>query len=479
MLNNCKIVFYFPDKQASDDEDNEIEIVEPKTDTITIDSDNEEETPSTSKPAAPKGLQITSVKSVVDTTDFLQADPVTAKIDPNADLDVAAFSSSILASLLEVDITEGSSEVKKHQSVSPEGSTTKKQPRKKTTNKPNPALINLNRQRMEEIKRNDAKLQMKVVVKLRRVEEDFEVARKWFANQKDLDSVKAKEQKSEESKVKSSENQDNIGNNEDCTPEAINKKCAEREEEIETPTGHQTVEEDMDITENKGDPVHRDINCTDIEETETHINIIKSREPLNIIDEVEHVERVNPEEEVMEGLETNEISRKSVDESLTETLPIEGNLTDNTESEEKSDSNKQADTEVEVAKSDSVIEKRNDLNESGNTASNTDSVAPAADETTSQADDAGSTKTDSDVSKTKADDAITPDAEIDDADDEAQPTPPQTILEADDQEDQTSKVSPVKPDAEQPADTESSPGKPPTSSSADTASLPQTEDDAV
>lgn len=452
MFNNCKTVFYFPDKQASDDEDNEIEIVEPKTDTITIDSDNEEETPSTSKLAKPKGLQITSVKSVVDTTDFLQTDPVTAKIDPNADIDVAAFSSSILASLLEVDITEGSGEVKTHLSVSPEGSTTKKQPRKKTTNKPNPALINLNRQRMEEIKRNDSKLKMKVVVKLRRVEEEFEVARKWIQNQKELDSAKAKEQTSDESEVKSTENQDHFTSNEDNTTDkpAIKEKCDEKKEEIERPTGHKTVEEDMDITKNKGDPVDNDTHCTDIEEKETSINIIKSKEPLNIIEEVEHVERAKPAEEVMERLE---ISEKSVDESLT------GHMTDNTALEEKSDSDEQADNTSKVAKSDSVIETEDAFNKSGNTASNeNDSVSPAADKTTTKTDNAGSTKTDSDVSKPKANDTITPEADIDGVDDGTQPSFSKTVLEVDDHESQTSKDSPVKPDAEQPTDMESSPG---------------------
>lgn len=452
MFNNCKTVFYFPDKQASDDEDNEIEIVEPKTDTITIDSDNEEETPSTSKLAKPKGLQITSVKSVVDTTDFLQTDPVTAKIDPNADIDVAAFSSSILASLLEVDITEGSGEVKTHLSVSPEGSTTKKQPRKKTTNKPNPALINLNRQRMEEIKRNDSKLKMKVVVKLRRVEEEFEEARKWIQNQKELDSAKAKEQTSDESEVKSTENQDHFTSNEDNTTDkpAIKEKCDEKKEEIERPTGHKTVEEDMDITKNKGDPVDKDTHCTDIEEKETSINIIKSKEPLNIIEEVEHVERAKPAEEVMERLE---ISEKSVDESLT------GHMTDNTALEEKSDSDEQADNTSKVAKSDSVIETEDAFNKSGNTASNeNDSVSPAADKTTTKTDNAGSTKTDSDVSKPKANDTITPEADIDGVDDGTQPSFSKTVLEVDDHESQTSKDSPVKPDAEQPTDMESSPG---------------------
>ncbi|XP_041449144.1 uncharacterized protein LOC111074980 isoform X2 [Drosophila obscura] len=154
------------EKQASDDEDNEIEIVEPKTDTITIDSDNEDEvcSPANSK----KIMKITSVASHAPKKEVVEVPP--------SEADMAAFSSTILASLLEVDITEGTADPK---NVSPGH---KKQPRKKTTNKPNPALLQLERQRMEEIKHTDAKLKMKVRVKLRRAEDEFEVARKWAKN---------------------------------------------------------------------------------------------------------------------------------------------------------------------------------------------------------------------------------------------------------------------------------------------------------
>ncbi|XP_043643731.1 uncharacterized protein LOC122613569 isoform X1 [Drosophila teissieri] len=157
------------DKQASDDEDNEIEIVEPKTDTITIDSDNEDDTPSTStatqQPQQAAIMKITSVTSAAPKKELQE--------NNQADIDVAAFSSTILASLLEVEVNEGASEPK---TVSPGQ---KKQPRKKTTNKPNPALLQLERQRMEDMKKFDAKLKMKVMVKLKRAEDEFEVARKW------------------------------------------------------------------------------------------------------------------------------------------------------------------------------------------------------------------------------------------------------------------------------------------------------------
>ncbi|KAH8253085.1 hypothetical protein KR032_003536, partial [Drosophila birchii] len=160
------------EKQASDDEDNEIEIVEPKTDTITIDSDNDDDTPSTSTPQ-PAMMKIVSVMS---------AAPKKELLEKQTEIDVAAFSSTILASLLEVDINDASGDPK---SVSPGQ---KKQPRKKTTNKPNPALLQLERQRMEEMKRSDVKLKKKCVVKLRRAEEEFEVARKWVErNRKQAD----------------------------------------------------------------------------------------------------------------------------------------------------------------------------------------------------------------------------------------------------------------------------------------------------
>ncbi|KAH8390334.1 hypothetical protein KR200_000227 [Drosophila serrata] len=162
------------EKQASDDEDNEIEIVEPKTDTITIDSDNDDDTPSTS----------TQQKAMMKIVSVTSAAPKKEVIENQTDIDVAAFSSTILASLLEVDIHEGSGDPK---AISPGQ---KKQPRKKTTNKPNPALLQLERQRMEELKRSDVKLKKKCVVKVRRAEDEFEVARQWMdrIRQRDQDA---------------------------------------------------------------------------------------------------------------------------------------------------------------------------------------------------------------------------------------------------------------------------------------------------
>jgi len=114
--------------------------VEPKTDTITIDSDNEDDTPSTSSQQQPQQNAIMKITSVTS------AAPKSELKENQAEIDVAAFSSTILASLLEVEVNEVPNEPK---SVSPGQ---KKQPRKKTTNKPNPALLQLERQRMEEMK---------------------------------------------------------------------------------------------------------------------------------------------------------------------------------------------------------------------------------------------------------------------------------------------------------------------------------------
>ncbi|EDW47471.1 GM21321 [Drosophila sechellia] len=172
------------DKQASDDEDNEIEIVEPKTDTITIESDNEDDMPSTSTATQQKQPQETAIMKITSVTSEAAKNEV--QENNQTDIDVAAFSSTILASLLEVEVNEGASEPKP---ISPGQ---KKQPRKKTTNKPNPALLQLERQRMEDMKKSDAKLKMKVMVKLKRAEDEFEVARKWVEDMKQKQELATK-----------------------------------------------------------------------------------------------------------------------------------------------------------------------------------------------------------------------------------------------------------------------------------------------
>ncbi|KAH8275204.1 hypothetical protein KR026_002006 [Drosophila bipectinata] len=192
------------EKQASDDEDNEIEIVEPKTDTITIDSDNEDSDSTLPKKASmqssnksqmlvklaqkiqerriqpPIKKQDKHEKPIMTITSVTSAAPKAETVETSekpTDIDVAALSSTILASLLEVDMEVPNTKFKT-------AATHKKQPRKKTTNKPNPALLQLERKRMEEMKRSDVKLKMKVVVKLRRAEDEFEVARRWAEDNK-------------------------------------------------------------------------------------------------------------------------------------------------------------------------------------------------------------------------------------------------------------------------------------------------------
>lgn len=427
--------------------------MEPKTDTITIDSDNEEETPSTSKPATTKGLKITSVKSVIDSTDFLQSDPVTAEIDPSVDLDVAAFSSSILASLLEVDITEGSGDVKTHSSDSPGGSTTKKQPRKKTTNKPNPALIVLERQRMEEIKRNDAKLKMKAVVKLRRAEDDFEVARKWKAEIQKLGSDNPKESICDEGEIRSTENLDNIRNDKsDISDKAVFKdKPAEQEaEETDKPTTNQTTEQDKDITKSEDVVMSNDPHCTDIAEMEIKSNIKQSEEPMDITEETEqvqmgiskdaeHVEREKPSEEIIKRLENDELIGTPVDVSV----PSECYMSKNTELEKRAIEpiDHEFEADKEIRKSDTVIVRSN--------------------ENKTETDDAKSSKTESEASIINANDAKILVGDIDAGDNK---TNERAVSEADN-EDVTSRMSPIKPDSEQPKDTVSSPSKPQTCTS--------------
>jgi len=67
--------------------------VEPKTDTITIDSDNEDDTPSTSSQQQPQQNAIMKITSVTS------AAPKSELKENQAEIDVAAFSSTILGGL--------------------------------------------------------------------------------------------------------------------------------------------------------------------------------------------------------------------------------------------------------------------------------------------------------------------------------------------------------------------------------------------
>ncbi|XP_017049837.1 FK506-binding protein 5 isoform X1 [Drosophila ficusphila] len=230
------------EKQASDDEDNEIEIVEPKTDTITIDSDNEDDTPSTStQPPQQKAImKITSVTSAAPKKEQREA-------HNQVDIDVAAFSSTILASLLEVDIGENTNRPK---SVSPGQ---KKQPRKKTTNKPNPALLQLERQRMEDMKKFDAKLKKKVVIKLRRAEEEFEVARKWKEECRKQAQLAAERKNSVAEKDPSleAEGQQSMEPEETSSLNAVEEKEPKDKEETESPNEQNAIKKVVEVDKEK------------------------------------------------------------------------------------------------------------------------------------------------------------------------------------------------------------------------------------
>ncbi|XP_037955610.1 uncharacterized protein LOC119685414 isoform X2 [Teleopsis dalmanni] len=212
------------DKQASDDEDNEIEIIEPKTDTINLDSDNEDDEPVKAL-VAPKNILIADTttttilkkKILLPTNTKLQIvqqnpmqqiqiqqnaihiNPITKNtlqgtsiqlntlqqnpaqqipvqsllretLQPPEEIDFVTAAQSFLASMLDID--------EKEQNVAPSsGVLQRKQPRKKMTNKPNPTLIKqklmLERERLEEMKRSDTKLKMECKVAIKKAEDEF------------------------------------------------------------------------------------------------------------------------------------------------------------------------------------------------------------------------------------------------------------------------------------------------------------------
>ncbi|XP_073811301.1 ADD domain-containing protein 1 isoform X4 [Musca autumnalis] len=266
------------DKQASDDEDNEIEIVEPKTDLITLDSDDDDEpapaakTPAAATPAQPQQPLIRIQKSIPATTPttttiaqsrvvitpLMQqpqrlpvagfnntmtargtyvppaapvaatqitpikigtssapialpplvpvnntitpvAQPAPPSLEDDENMDLMSMAQSFLASMLEVDVNDGSS--RSSCETTPQ---TKKQPRKKTTNKPNPTLLKqkamLELERLEEMKRNDQKLKMKCKVQLSKAEDEYPFVKSLLeAKRKKEEQLLEKNKKSPES----------------------------------------------------------------------------------------------------------------------------------------------------------------------------------------------------------------------------------------------------------------------------------------
>lgn len=270
-------ISFFPhptDKQASDDEDNEIEIVEPKTDTITLDSDNEDEEPAkqtdtpetpqlitiintapSSKSACyispednrqklilkeqltlPKGTTIvptTPVPSLTKLPSLSNSNTITIK-RPNdnnkmEEVDMMSAAKKFLVSLLEVDSDGGEQQQQR------------KQPRKKTTNKPNPTLLKqkemLERERLEEMKRNDLKLKMKCAISLKKAEEEYPFARDML--QQHENESKTEMRANEAQSVASTEEQLEVA---ESTDDADTKELNESDE-----AGNENDSGDMEI----------------------------------------------------------------------------------------------------------------------------------------------------------------------------------------------------------------------------------------
>uniref|UniRef100_A0A0K8U902 Transcriptional regulator ATRX n=2 Tax=Bactrocera latifrons TaxID=174628 RepID=A0A0K8U902_BACLA len=272
------------DKQASDDEDNEIEIVEPKTDTITLDSDNEDEAPvkqtDTPKPpqlvtiintaassnsacqlspndnrqklilkeqlTLPKGTTIVptapvpSLNKLPSPSNSIAVTINNSNEENNAmeEVDMMSAAKKFLVSLLEVDsdAAEGS-----WSADGSEQQQQRKQPRKKTTNKPNPTLLKqkemLERERLEEMKRNDLKLKMKCAISLKKAEEEYPFAKDML--QQHENESKAEKCAGETQRSASEEKQEEVAT---CVDNGDTKKPDESNE-----AGNENDSGDMEI----------------------------------------------------------------------------------------------------------------------------------------------------------------------------------------------------------------------------------------
>lgn len=196
---------FFLDKQASDDEDNEIEIVEPKTDLITLDSDDDEPSTNRKSSISPIKKTTTTTNAIIDSNSN-NAGVIHAKIGQTSlskddNIDLMSVAQSFLASMLEVDMSEGSNGGTQNSPNSTDSLIHKKQPRKKTTNKPNPTLIKqkeiMERERLEEMKRTDVKLKMKCSVALKKAEDVYPFAKDMLSSQK-TDEEEVEEKSAEE-----------------------------------------------------------------------------------------------------------------------------------------------------------------------------------------------------------------------------------------------------------------------------------------
>lgn len=203
--------------------------MEPKTDTITLDSDNEEDEPA-KQPNTPNTPMTHQLLTIINTapsnnaasqisphdnhqklilkeqltlpkgTTIVPTVPVPSLTKLSApsnsiaitikkpnennkmeEVDIMSAAKNFLVSLLEVDSDTAESSWPADSGDLTQQQQQRKQPRKKTTNKPNPTLLKqkemLERERLEEMKRNDLKLRMKCAISLKKAEEEYPFAR--------------------------------------------------------------------------------------------------------------------------------------------------------------------------------------------------------------------------------------------------------------------------------------------------------------
>ncbi|XP_055907860.1 inner centromere protein A isoform X2 [Eupeodes corollae] len=255
------------EKQASDAEEDEITIVEPKTDTINLDSDNEDDLPpppSKSMGNHPAKSVITSNSNLITHTNQVRSEQsppiVTPTTTTNADDELTAeydFSkvASLLAGMLEVELTEGGNE-------SPQAP---KKPRKKTTNKPNPTLVKQKeiqeRERLENIKKNCVKLKMEVQIPLNKVEDIYEYAKPM------LEELKHEKLKADENEL--SENE-----------------TSKKEEEVETKNEQEGDKKAEETSENDIEKSNPEKEIQDKEDSEEMVVVlVEEADTLNVNEE--------------------------------------------------------------------------------------------------------------------------------------------------------------------------------------------------
>ncbi|XP_046809823.1 uncharacterized protein LOC111684897 isoform X3 [Lucilia cuprina] len=327
------------DKQASDDEDNEIEIVEPKTDLITLDSDDDE--PSATSPTknqqttnAPNKTQQQTYSSTQHSADvkikpasIAQANrqvvikpAATAAVTPPAEenIDLMSMAQSFLASMLEVDIQEGPVN-----SPGSDSSGQKKQPRKKLTNKPNPTLLKqkalMEQERLEEMKRNDQKLKMKCSVELKKAEEVFPFA-------KEMLEAKAKEKQEQEETKKHKLEQKEVIELEDDTDksnekleDSLSSSTEEKKENNDKNSSSSTeIEEKKANAENSIEII--EINNSAVEEKDnekdTSMDITEKEVSIEVLEDttIENIEEKENSKETKEKETLKEIIDKTEDD---------------------------------------------------------------------------------------------------------------------------------------------------------------------